>query len=295
MKIAVISRKSTFYSTRRIIAAGRAKGHKVVFVDPLKCNVFLSENGLEIYYRKRKIPRCDFAITRIGNSLTHYGLSVVRQFEMMGVKVINCSEGILNAKDKMRSLQLLKMNNIDVPKTVITRNPKNIYGAVKMVGGVPVILKPLYGAQGLGVILAESLEAVESIIGTLWGLEQNILIQQYISESKGKDIRALVIGGKVVAAMRRIAEPDKLCANIHRGGRGEKLELSAEGKKLAVKAAKIINLDIAGVDMLETKNGPLLMEVNASPGFEALEKVTGEKIAEQIIDYGISAVEKSCG
>ena len=292
MKIIIISRKKTFYSTRRIIAAAKEKGHKVLFVDPLKCNVFLGEKGLDVYYRKRRIPGSDLVITRIGNSLTTYGLSVVRQFEMMGAKVINRSAGIVNSKDKMRSLQLLKMKGIEVPGTVLTRNPENIGDAVKMVGGVPVILKPLYGAQGLGVMLAESVESVESIIGTLWGLEQNILIQQYISESKGKDIRAFVIGGKVVAAMRRIAEPDKFRANIHRGGRGEKIELSISEKKIAVNAAKILGLDIAGVDMLETSKGPLIMEVNSSPGFEALEKVTGEDIADKIIEYGASAVEK---
>ena len=177
--------------------------------------------------------------------------------------------------------------------TVLTRNPENIVEAVKMVGGIPVILKPLYGAQGLGVMLAESVESVESIIGTLWGLEQNILIQQYISESKGKDIRAFVIGGEVVAAMRRIAEPDKFRANIHRGGRGEKVELSKSEKEIAVNAAKILGLEIAGVDMLETTKGPLIMEVNSSPGFEALERVTGVNIAERIIDYCVSTAEKS--
>jgi len=292
MKIIILSRKKTFYSTKKIITTAKQKGHKVIFVDPMKCNVVLGKKGLAIYYKNRKMANVDLVITRIGVTFKDYGLSVVRQFEMMGSKVINISGGIYKSKDKMRCLQLLAMEKIPVPRTVITRELKNLVKAVDMVGGVPVILKPLYGSQGMGVILAESIEAVESIIETLWGLEQNILIQQYVSESKGKDIRAFVIGDQVVASMRRIAKPNEFRSNIHRGGSGEKVELSENIRKIAVDAAKVMELEIAGVDMLETSNGPLVMEINSSPGFEALEKVTGINIAEKIVEYAVSAAEK---
>ncbi|NVM05271.1 MAG: RimK family alpha-L-glutamate ligase [Candidatus Helarchaeota archaeon] len=292
MKIVVLSRKKTFYSTKMIITTAKQKGHEVIFVDPMKCNVVLGKKGLAVYYKNRKMTKVNLVLTRIGVTFTDYGLSVVRQFEIMGSKVINISRGIHKSKDKMRCLQLLAMQKIPVPRTVITREPKNLVNAVKIVGGVPVILKPLYGSQGMGVILAESIKAVESIIGTLWDLEQNILIQQYVSESKGKDIRAFVVGGQVLASMRRVAKADEFRSNIHRGGTGEKVELSEDIKKIAVNAAKVMELEIAGVDILETSNGPLVMEVNSSPGFEELEKVTGINIAEKIVDYAVSSVEK---
>jgi ribosomal protein S6--L-glutamate ligase len=292
MRIAILSTKKTFYSTRKIIQTAKQKGHEVIFINPLKCNVLLGKNGLAIYYQQKKFSNVDLVLTRIGFTLTDFGLSIVRQFEMMGSKVINISDGIYKSKDKMRCLQLLKMEGIPVPHTVMTRNSKNIKKAVELVGGFPIILKPLYGTQGVGVILVESKDVADSVIETLWGLEQNILIQQYISESKGTDIRAFVIGDEVVASMKRIAKPDDFRSNIHRGATGVPIELSEIVRKIAVNATKILGLEITGVDILETSQGPLVVEVNSSPGFEALERVTGINVAEKIIDYAVSATEK---
>ena len=292
MKIVVLSRKKTFYSTKKIITSAEQKGHKVIFVDPMKCNVAINENEMTIYYKNKKINDVDLVITRIGFAIIDYGLSVVRQFEMSGSKVINSSAGIEKSNDKMRSLQLLAVNKIAVPKTVITLEPRNITKAVQIVGGLPVILKPQFGSQGRGIILAESIGTVNSYLETLWGLEQNILIQQYISESKGRDIRAFVINDEVVSSMRRIARKDDFRSNIHRGGVGEKMELTKYLKKIAVRAAKILELDIAGVDIFETSNGPLIVEVNSSPGFEELEKISGVNIGEMIVDYAVLAAEK---
>ena len=292
MKIVVLSRKKTFYSTKKIITSAEQKGHKVIFVDPMKCNVAINENEMTIYYKNKKINDVDLVITRIGFAIIDYGLSVVRQFEMSGSKVINSSAGIEKSNDKMRSLQLLAVNKIAVPKTVITLEPRNITKAVQIVGGLPVILKPQFGSQGRGIILAESTGTVNSYLETLWGLEQNILIQQYISESKGRDIRAFVINDEVVSSMRRIARKDDFRSNIHRGGVGEKMELTKYLKKIAVRAAKILELDIAGVDIFETSNGPLIVEVNSSPGFEELEKISGVNIGEMIVDYAVLAAEK---
>ncbi len=292
MKIVVLSRKKTFYSTKKIITSAEQKGHKVIFVDPMKCNVAINENEMTIYYKNKKINDVDLVITRIGFAIIDYGLSVVRQFEMSGSKVINSSAGIEKSNDKMRSLQLLAVNKIAVPKTVITLEPRNITKAVQIVGGLPVILKPQFGSQGRGIILAESIGTVNSYLETLWGLEQNILIQQYISESKGRDIRAFVINDEVVSSMRRIARKDDFRSNIHRGGVGEKMELPKYLKNIAVRAAKILELDIAGVDIFETSNGPLIVEVNSSPGFEELEKISGVNIGEMIVDYAVLAAEK---
>lgn len=292
MRIVILSKKKTFYSTRRIISIAVKKGHNVIFVDPMKCNVVIDENGLAIYYKNKRLNNIDLVITRIGYAITNYGLSVVRQFEMTGSKVINISGGIDKSGNKMRCLQLLAANKIAVPRTVITLEPKNIFKAIQMVGGVPVILKPLYGSQGKGIIFAESIKAVDSIMETLWGLEQNILIQQYISESKGEDIRVFVIGNQVVASMRRIAQKNDFRSNIHRGGTGEKIELTKNMKKIAVKSAKVLELEIAGIDMLETSDGPLILEVNSSPGFEELEKITGVNVGEMIVDYAVLAAEK---
>ena len=294
MKIVVLSKKKTFYSTRRLITSAEQKGHKVIFIDLMKCNVTINENEMIIYYKNKRLNDIDLVLTRIGFSITNYGLSVVRQFEKSGSKVINSSAGISNSHDKMRSLQLLAVNRIAVPKTVMTLEPGNIAKALQIVGGIPVVLKPQFGSQGRGIILAESIGTVNSYLENLWSLKQNILIQQYISESKGKDIRAFVIKDRVVASMRRIARKGDFRSNIHRGGVGEIVELPKYLKKIAVRAAKILKLDIAGVDIFETSNGPLIVEVNSSPGFEELEKISGVNIGKMIVDYAVLATEKHC-
>ena len=293
MRIAIVSIKKTLYSTKNITTIAEQKGHEVVFVNPIKCNLILGENGPTVYYKNKILTNIDLVLTRIGYVIADYGLSLVRHLEKICPNVINSSCGIYNAVDKMRCLQLLTAAKIPIPRTFVTLESGNLPEAVKMVGGVPVIIKPLYGSQGKGIILAESMAAVNSIAETLWGLRQTFLIQEYIAEAKGADIRAFVIGNKVVASMRRKARKNDFRSNIHRGGKCEKVELPENTKKTAVNAAKTLKLEIAGVDMMETSKGYLIVEVNSSPGFEALEKITGVNIGETIVDYAVSCAKKT--
>jgi ribosomal protein S6--L-glutamate ligase len=287
MDLLILSRKRTLYTTRRLVAAAKGLGHQATVVDPLACWLVCGRKEPAIYSgaAKRKVRDFDVVLPRIGNSITDYGLAVVNQFDMMGVPVVNMSYAIARSRDKLRSLQFLSRHDIDIPKTVMARGPAQLETALRIVGGPPVVLKLIQGTQGIGVMLAETTEALDSILHTLWSLGQNILIQEFISESRGRDIRALVLGDRVVAAMRRTARVGDFRSNIHRGGSGKVIRLPVEFERVALESARIMGLHLAGVDMLESKSGPKVIEINSSPGFEGLEKATGIDIARAIVEY----------
>lgn len=295
MKIAILSRGKTIYSTSRLIETAHKLGHKTIVIDPLRCQLLLEKERYRILYDHKAIENFDLVITRIGASITDYGVAVVNQFDMMGIPVINDAASIVRSRDKFRSLQLLNKHNIDIPRTVMLKSPENLSEALEMVGGPPVILKLVQGTQGVGVILAESREAIESTLDTLWRLGQNIIIQEFIRESRGEDIRAFVVGGEVVAAMRRKARVGEFRSNIHRGGSAVGVKLNTEYRETAIKSAEVLGLKIAGVDLLRSKTGPKVMEVNSSPGFEGLENVTGVDVAGKIIKFAINYAKNYYG
>lgn len=284
MNILILSQKSNLYSTKRLTEAGQKLKHRVRICDPLNLMLLLRDKIASVFNSElsQRISKTDVVIPRIGSSITDYGLAVVNQFHIMQIPTINPASAIARSRDKFRCLQLLSQHNIDIPKTVMIKNVSQMDEAVKMVGGLPVILKLLRGTQGTGVMLAEKRETV---LNTLWGLKQTVVIQEFIEESKGKDIRAFVVGGRVVAAMKREALVDEFRSNIHRGGSGLPIDLQKEYRDVALKAVKVIGLEVAGVDLLESRKGPVVIEVNSSPGFEGLEKVTGKDIARTIIEY----------
>ncbi len=288
MKIAILSRGKTIYSTSRLIETAQRFGHRVDVIDPLKCQLLLEKERYRILYDHSAIGTIDLVLTRIGASITDYGIAVVNQFDMMGIPVLNDAASIARSRDKFRSLQLLNRHSISIPRTVMLKSPENLSEALELVGGPPVILKLVQGTQGVGVILAESREAVESTLDTLWRLGQNIIIQEFIKESRGEDIRAFVVGGEVVAAMRRKARVGEFRSNIHKGGSAVAIKLQSEYRDAAIKSAEVLGLKIAGVDMLKSKSGPKVMEVNSSPGFEGLESVTGIDVADKIIRFAIN-------
>src|SRR5690349_17599424 len=285
LRVVVLSRNRKLYSTRRLVDAARARGHEAKVLDTLRCNLVLARDAPRIYYRGEEVTNVGVVIPRIGASITGYGLSVVNQFDMMGVPILNNSVPIARARDKQRALQLLSRFGIDIPRTVMCRYRDEVPLAVEQVGGLPCIMKLLQGTQGVGVLIANTMTEVEGMLDTLWTLGQEILIQELIAESRGKDVRALVIGDRVVAAMRRTAREGEFRSNIHRGGEGQALELPRAYAEAAVKAARVIGLEVAGVDMLEARGGPKIMEVNSSPGFEGLESVTGLDIAGMYVEH----------
>lgn len=293
MKLAILSRKRDIYSTRRLLQAVSAHGHEAMVLDPLKCKILLETGVHQVYYRGEPVIDADVVLPRIGTSVTEYGLAVVRQFELMGVPLVNDSLSIAQSRDKLRCLQLMAEEDIAIPKTFLCRSPRHVKKAIELVGGMPVILKLQQGTQGVGVILADSYQSAESTLDTLWSLGQNILIQEYIGEAAGSDIRVLVIGGRVVAAMKRVAQAGDFRANIHRGATGMSVKLTAEQERIALRAVKILGLSIAGVDLLEGKERPLLLEVNSSPGFQGLEKATGLDIAGEIVRHVIAVADRS--
>lgn len=288
MKIAILSRKRDIYSTRRLVQAVHAHGHEAMVLDPLKCKILLESGVHQVYYRGEPVVDADVVLPRIGTSVTEYGLAVVRQFELMGVPLVNESRAISQSRDKLRCLQLMAEADINIPKTFLCRSPRHVKTAIELVGGMPVILKLQQGTQGIGVILADSYQSAESTLDTLWSLGQNILIQEYIGEAAGSDVRVLVIGGRVVAAMKRVAQAGDFRANIHRGATGISVKLTAEQERVALRAVRILGLSIAGVDLLEGKDRPILLEVNSSPGFQGLEKATGLDIAGEMVRHVIS-------
>lgn len=285
MNIKILSRNSQLYSTRRLVEAAKKRKHDVEVIDPLKCDIVIEKRKPNIYYKGEYIVDTDAIIPRIGASVTFYGTAVVRQFEMMGAFTTTESEALVRSRDKLRSLQLLSRAKIGLPKTVFTNYSRDVAGVIKQVGGAPLVIKLLEGTQGLGVVLAETKNAAESVIEAFNGLQARVIVQEYIKESKGSDIRVFVVDGHVVGAMKRQAKEGEFRSNLHRGGSAEVIELTDEEEIAAIKAAKSMGLGVAGVDMLQSSRGPLILEVNSSPGLEGIEKATGKDIARTIIRY----------
>lgn len=281
--MAILSRKKTLYSTRRLCEAARAQGFKPRVLDVLHCNLVLEAGHPRIFHKGEEVKGLAVALPRIGASVTAHGLSVVRQLEAQGVPVLNGSAAIGRSRDKLRALQLLAGAGVDIPRTVLARGGGDMGVLVEQVGGLPAILKLIQGTQGVGVMIAHSKAEVESILSTMWNLGQEILLQEFIAESRGRDIRALVVGDRVVGAMRREAKSGEFRSNLHRGGAGTPIALPPDVAALALRAAQVIGLEVAGVDLLEAKGGPKVMEVNSSPGFEGLERATGLDIAGAIV------------
>ncbi len=286
-RIVILSRNRKLYSTRRLVEAARARRHEARVLDTLRCDLVLARDAPRIFYRGAEVTGVGVVIPRIGASITGYGLSVVNQFDMMGVPILNNSVPISRARDKLRALQLLSRFGIDIPRTVMCRYRDEVPLALEQVGGLPCIMKLIQGTQGVGVLIASTMTEVEGMLDTMWTLGQEILIQELVAESRGRDVRALVVGDRVVAAMRRTARQGEFRSNIHRGGEGRALDLPREYAEAAVKAARVIGLEVAGVDMLESHGGPKIMEVNSSPGFEGLEKATGIDIAGLYVEHAV--------
>ena len=285
MKLAILSRAPGSYSTRRLRSAAAERGHEVRVLNTLRFAIDLSGSDPDLQYRGRPLSDYDAILPRIGASITYFGTAVVRQFEQMDVYTPNTANGISNARDKLRATQILSRHNIEMPPTAFVRNRADVRPAIEQVGGAPVIIKLLEGTQGIGVILAPDAKLAEAIIETLHSTNQNVLIQHFVAESRGRDIRALVVGDRVVAAMRRTAKGDEFRSNVHRGGSVEPVELTPEYERAAVRSAQIMGLKIAGVDMLEGDDGPLVMEVNSSPGLQGIEEATRLDVAGAIIDH----------
>lgn len=286
MKIAILSRNKDLYSTRRLVEAAEKRGHTVEVIDYSRCYMNItSKKPSSIHYQGKQIGPFDAIIPRIGAQKTFYGTAVVRQFETMGTYTINPSIGITRSRDKLRAQQLLSMKGVHMPITGFAYAPTDINDLIQMVGGTPLIVKLIEGTQGVGVVLAETKKSAESLIQTFMGLNANIIIQEFIAESKGSDIRCFVVGGKVVAAMKRTAELGEFRANIHRGGTAETIRITKAEREMAIKAAKIMGLRMAGVDLLRSKHGPLVLEINSSPGLEGIEKTTKKDIAGLIIQH----------
>ncbi len=285
LRLAVLSRNSRAYSTKRLVEAARRRGHTCTVYDTLRFGVFVEHARPQLSYRGKPLSEIDAIIPRIGASISFFGAAIVRQFEQMGVFTPNSSTSISTARDKLRSLQVLSRHDIGIAASAFVRDRRDVLPAIARVGGAPVIIKLLEGTQGVGVILAESEKMAEAIIETLQSTQQNVLIQKFVSESKGRDIRALVVGDRVVAAMRRRAVGTEFRSNVHRGGRTEPVELPESYVRTAVRAAQIIGLRVAGVDMLEGNDGPVIMEVNSSPGLEGIEAASGVDVAGEIIDF----------
>ena len=285
MKLGILSRSPRAYSTQRLKAAALERGHQATVLNTLRFAIDLSGGEPDLQYRGKPLSHYDAVLPRIGASITFFGTAVVRQFELMDVYTPITSNGIGNSRDKLRATQILSRHEIGIPATAFVRDRADVIPAIERVGGAPVVIKLLEGTQGIGVILAPDNKVAEAVIETLQSTKQNVLIQSFISESKGRDIRALVVGDRVVAAMRRSAVGDEFRSNVHRGGTTEIVELDDEYREVAVRAAQIMGLGVAGVDMLEGKDGPLVMEVNSSPGLEGIETATGLDIAGAIIDH----------
>ncbi|SVC57373.1 uncharacterized protein METZ01_LOCUS310227 [marine metagenome] len=285
MKILILSRNKNLYSTRRIFNAGINRGHEVRVVDYLRCYMNITSRKPTVYYGGESLEKADAVIPRIGASQTFYGTAVVRQFETMGSYCVNSSEAITASRDKLKSLQILAQDGINMPITGFASHTMDIEGVIEKVGSVPLVMKLLQGTQGQGIVLAETRKAAESVMSAFRQLEADILVQEFIKESSGTDIRALVVGDNVVAAMRRIAPEGEFRSNVHRGGRTEQITLNQEEEKIAVEAASVLGLRIAGVDLMRSKRGPLVLEVNSSPGLEGIEASSGVDVAGNIVRF----------
>lgn len=285
MKIAVLSRNPKLYSTRRLMEAIEQRGHEGLIIDHLKCDIIIDNDGPSLYYQGQKLKDIDAVIPRIGASVTFYGTAVVRQFEMMKVFSAVSSLAITRSRDKLRSLQILSRSGIGMPKTAFTNFSREENDTIQLVGNAPIVIKLLEGTQGLGVVLAESKKAAKSVVEAFEGLKARVILQEYIEESGGADIRAFVVNGEVVGAMKRQGKEGEFRSNLHRGGSANVIKLKRAEKTAALKAAEAMGLKIAGVDMLQSKRGPLILEVNSSPGLEGIEKATGIDIASKIVEY----------
>lgn len=285
MRIALLSTNPQLYSTRRTLEAGEAAGHEMILVDYLRCYMSIASHRPTLIYQGESLENIDAVIPRIGASKSIYGVAVVRQFEMMGVYTANTSQAISRSRDKLRALQLLSRKGIGMPITAYAHSTEDIDGVIELVGGAPLVIKLLEGTQGIGVVLADTNQAARSVIEAFRGLNVNILVQEFIKEAKGADIRAFVVGEKVVASMRRQGAPGEFRSNIHRGGEATKIKLTPEERSTAVRSAKAMGLRVAGVDMLRSNHGPVVMEVNSSPGLEGIEGTTGVDVAGKVIDF----------
>lgn len=284
MKISILSRNPKLYSTRRLLEAGQAAGHEVAVVDYLRCFMNIASHRPQVIYGGSSLE-VDAVIPRIGASKTFYGTAVVRQFEMMGTYSVNESQAISRSRDKLRSMQLLSRRGIGLPVTGFAHSTKDVAGVIEAVGGAPLVVKLLEGTQGIGVVLCETTKAAESVIEAFRGLDANILVQEFIKEAGGEDIRAFVVGDKVIAAMRRKGAPGEFRSNLHRGGSAAQVKLTPEERSTAVRSAKAMGLRVCGVDMLRSNHGPVVMEVNSSPGLEGIENATGIDVAGMIIQF----------
>ncbi len=285
MKIAILSRNPKLYSTRRLVEAAEAKGHEVHVLDVLRCYMNITSLKPEVHYKGEILTGYDAVIPRIGASVTFYGTAVLRQFEMMNVYPLNESVAISRSRDKLRALQLLSRKGIGLPVTGFAHRPDDTDDLIKMVGGAPLVIKLLEGTQGIGVVLAETEQAAESVIEAFMGMKANILVQEFIKEAGGSDIRCLVVGDKVVAAMKRQGKEGEFRSNLHRGGSANLIRITPEERSTAVRAAKTMGLNVCGVDLLRSNHGPVVMEVNSSPGLEGIESATGKDIASLIIEF----------
>lgn len=286
MRLLVLSRNATLYSTSRLVLAARSRGHEVSVADPLAFRIVITRGHPSLYLGGKPVSHdVDLVLPRIGASITNYGLAVVRQFDLMGVPVLNTALAIARSRDKLRAMQLLTKKKIDVPVTVCARNPDSIDEALKLVGGAPCIVKLQQGAQGIGTMIAETPQAVTSLLETLWAMGQDIVLQQYIAEAKGRDLRAIVVGGRVVASMRRQAKAGEFRSNLHRGGQGVRAPLDERCRRAAVAATRVMGLEVAGVDMLETREGPKILEINSSPGLEGIERASNVDVAGAIVAH----------
>ncbi|MCG3722773.1 30S ribosomal protein S6--L-glutamate ligase [Vibrio cincinnatiensis] len=285
MKIGILSRNASLYSTKRLIEACKQRGHEVKVIDALRCYMNINSEQPEIHFKGEELAGFDAVIPRIGASVTFYGTAVLRQFEMMGVYPANESVAISRSRDKLRSMQLLSRKGIGMPITGFASKPDDVKDLLDMVGGAPVVIKLLEGTQGIGVVLAETRKAAESVIEAFMGLKANIMVQEYIKEAGGADIRCFVIGDKVIAAMKRQGAEGEFRSNLHRGGTASLVKITPQERKTAIEAAKIMGLNVAGVDLLRSERGPLVMEVNSSPGLEGIEAATGKDIAGMIVEF----------
>ncbi|WP_147196548.1 30S ribosomal protein S6--L-glutamate ligase [Pantoea sp. MBD-2R] len=285
MKIAILSRDGSLYSCKRLLQAAKARGHSIEVIDPLSCYMNINPGSSAIHYRGKQLGHYDAVIPRIGSAITFYGTAVLRQFEVCGSFPLNESVAITRARDKLRSLQLLVRQGIAMPVTGFAHSPDDTSDLIDMVGGAPLVVKLLEGTQGIGVVLAETRQAAESVIDAFRGLNAHILVQEFIKEAQGKDIRCLVVGGNVVAAIERKAREGDFRSNLHRGGTARLVDITEREREIAIRAAATLGLDVAGVDILRANRGPLVMEVNASPGLEGVEKTTGLDIATMMIAW----------
>ena len=285
MKIALLARNPHLYSHRRICEAARARGHDIEVLNTLRVSIDITSRRPMLFYRKRRLEDFDAVIPRIGASITFYGLAVLRQFEVMGVYPLNESVAIGRSRDKLRCLQLLARRGIGLPVTAYTNDPKQAEDIIDLVGGAPVVIKLLEGTQGIGVVLGETVKSAKSVIEAFHGANVNILVQQFIKEAEAMDIRLLVIGDRVVAAVKRQGPAGEFRSNLHRGGLGEKVRITPQERTMAVRAARTLGLNVCGVDMLRAEGGPLVVEVNSSPGIEGLEKATGVDVAGLMIEF----------